>query len=117
LEFSPRENLLAVLNARQPEVVVVQDPDEDQVDALLTHGYRESRRYRSFPKKGWTSVYRTDWVEQATLQERAEGMRQAERIRDRLGEVGFETDCQSSSHEQTNNEPIEFAAWDRRGPS
>jgi 4-amino-4-deoxy-L-arabinose transferase-like glycosyltransferase len=117
LEFSPRENLLAVLNARQPEVVVVQDPDEDQVDALLTHGYRESRRYRSFPKKGWTSVYRTDWVEQATLQERAEGMRQAERIRDRLGEVGFETDCQSSSHEQTNNEPIEFAAWDSRGPS
>lgn len=65
LEFSSRENLIDVLNARQPEVVVLQDPDEDQERALVTHGYRESRRYRSFPKKGWTSVYRAEGIEQA----------------------------------------------------
>lgn len=91
LEFSPREHLIDVLNARRPEVVVLQDPDEDQEHALVTHGYRETRRYRSFPKKGWTSVYRTDWVKQATLPESAAGLRQAERIRDRLGKFGFES--------------------------
>ncbi len=67
LEFSSRENLIDVLNARQPEVVVLQDPDDDQKHALVTHGYRESRRYRSFPKRGWTSVYRAKGIEQANL--------------------------------------------------
>lgn len=63
LEFSPRESVIEVLNTRQPDVVVLQDPNEEQELALQSHGYRESRRYRSFPKKGWTTVYRAGGLE------------------------------------------------------
>jgi hypothetical protein len=60
IEFQSSDNVAQVVQAHRPEILVVQGVNSDQEHTLQELGYRQTRRYRSFPKRGWATVYRLE---------------------------------------------------------
>lgn len=60
IAFQSSENVGQVVQAERPEILVVQGVSSEQEHTLQELGYRQTRRYRSFPKRGWATVYRLE---------------------------------------------------------